>query len=100
MNSAGGNTYTITFDSNTYQYTISATGNFGFQFGSNTSSSAYRLLGYNEEDYTEATSSTSVNIIDLNSIKGVYLDFHDDKRKDIEFSNTNQSKQYFFIIIK
>lgn len=95
MNSASRNTYTVILNSNTYQYTFSSTANFGFKFGTNTISSAYKLLGFDTNDYSESTSTTSVNIIDLNSIKGIYIDFHDDKRKDIEFSNNNNPSNVF-----
>ena len=74
MNSAGSNTYTITFNSNTYQYTISSTGNFGFQFATNTTASARKLIGYSLANKTESTSSTSNNVIDLNPIKCIYID--------------------------
>ncbi len=87
MNTSGGNTYTVTFDSNTYKYTISSTGNFGFQFATNTTASARKIIGYSLADKTEATSSTSDNVIDLNPIKSIYIDFQADARKDIEFSN-------------
>ncbi len=62
-------------------------GNFGFQFATNTTASARKIIGYNLADKTEATSSTSDNVIDLNPIKSIYIDFQADVRKDIEFSN-------------
>ena len=45
------------------------------------------MLGYNASDKTESTSSTSDNVIDLNSIKSIYIDIQSEQRKDIEFSN-------------
>ena len=81
----------MTLDSNTYKYNISSTCNFGFQFASNTTSSARKLIGYSAADKTESTSSTSDNVIDLNPIKCVYIYFQPDIRKDVEFSNNTFS---------
>lgn len=58
-------TYTVSYSSSTSKFTVSAAGNFTFDFASNTSNSARKLLGMNATDDSAATSHTSDNIVDL-----------------------------------
>lgn len=63
--SSGYNTFTVAFDNNSLKLTISAGNAFSFTFGTNTTATARRILGYNESDTTAGTSQLSPNIINL-----------------------------------
>ena len=56
-------TYTVTFSSTTFKYTISAAGAFTLQFSLN--ASLARMLGFAAEDTASATSHTGTNMADL-----------------------------------
>lgn len=71
--SGGHNTYTVSFDSATQKITFSASNAFYFEFATNTSASARRILGFNAEDTASGTSITSTNAIDLSGTHGVYI---------------------------
>ena len=71
--SGGHNTYTVTFASSTQKITFSASNAFYFQFASNTSASARRIMGFDAEDTASGSSVTSTNAIDLTGTHAVYI---------------------------
>lgn len=76
MNSAGGNTYSLSLSSTTNKISFVSTGDFAFTFGSNTNNSARFLLGMNEEDVSpEAESDVSDFTIDISPIKYIFCSF-------------------------
>lgn len=94
MEAVGSETYTIVYNYNTNKIEWSATGNFGFTFLTNTSNSAYKLLGINNTaDDSEATSRTSDNAIDLTPNKIIYLSIPEANNK-LTLSNGQQSSIY------
>lgn len=67
LNAMGGsNSYTVTYSSITAKYTFTGdTNNFYFEFGTNTSNDARKLLGFNATDGTGALTQVSNNVIQL-----------------------------------
>jgi hypothetical protein len=65
--SSGFNIFTITFDTKSGKMTYNSTQSFNFQFGSFLNNSAFRVLGFKQEDSISTTSITSSNVIDLSS---------------------------------
>ena len=63
MDSVGGQAYTVSLDENTKLITISAPGNFSILWssGTNSSTSARKLLGWTLADTTAATTTTATN---------------------------------------
>lgn len=90
MDSAGANTYTVTYNSNQNTFSFSSTGNFKFVFGTNQTNSAYRLLGKNAiDDVAEALTNVSDNVIDLTPNKIIYVNLPEGNIKLIDSTNTN-----------
>ena len=92
MNSQLGGTLTIINDSNTNKFTFTNTNNFYFTFGTNTSNSARKLLGFNAIDGTNNTSQSSDYPIDLNTYKNIFVDISQNNDKNIDginFFNTS-----------
>lgn len=83
LNSVCGGTVTVTFNSNVRKYTITNTNNFYFKFGSNTSNSARKLVGFNASDGSNNTTHTSDNCIDLNTYKNVYINIKESDDRNI-----------------
>ena len=52
-------------------------------FGTNTSNSARKLLGFNETDGTSSTSQTSDIPVDVNTCKNIFITFQEDDNTDI-----------------
>lgn len=63
--SGGFATFTVTISGATKKTTITSTQNFSLTFGTNTSASIARILGFNKIDTSAATSHTASNIINL-----------------------------------
>lgn len=74
----------VSFNDNTRKFTITNTLNFYFTFGSNTSNSSRKILGFNEQDGTSALSQTSNNVIDLNTCKNIFITITEDNNRDIK----------------
>ena len=83
LNAVAGGTVSVSLDDNTKKFTITNTNNFYFTFGTNTSNSARKLLGFNASDGTNNTSHTSDNCIDLNTYKNVFIDIEQNDRHNI-----------------
>ena len=83
INNIASGTFTITSNSNTRQYTFVSTSNFGFTFGSNTNSSARKLIGMNETDDSQALTHTSDIPIDLNKHKNLFIRISEDENTDV-----------------
>ena len=84
LNNDASGTISVSLDDNTRKLTITNTLTFYFTFGSNTSNSARKLLGYNAIDGTTATSQTSTNPIDLNTCKNIFIKVMQDDHRKIE----------------
>ena len=84
LNDVASGGMTISLDNNTRKLTITSTNNFYFSFGSNTSNSGRKLLGFNEEDGSNNTSQTSDIPIELNTNKTLFISIGEDDNKDIE----------------
>lgn len=68
MNAAGANTYSVTNNTLTYTFTIARTAGavtFNFTWGTNTSNSARKLMGFSAADTTAGTTVTSDNAYNL-----------------------------------
>lgn len=92
LNNTATGTITITLNENTNKLTITNTLLFYFTFGTNTNNSAYKLMGFNALDGTNATTQTSDNAIDLNSYKCIFMDIDQNNSKNIfgtEYFNTS-----------
>lgn len=76
-------TMTVTTDSNTNKYTFSNTITFYFTFGTNTTNSARKLIGFNQIDGTTSTTQTSDNPIDLNNHKSFFINISENDDRDI-----------------
>lgn len=63
--SGGFATFTVTISASTKLMTISSTQSFSLKFGTNTSSSAARTLGFAASDTSAATSQTATSMINL-----------------------------------
>ena len=87
LNTDGSGTISVSLDDNTRKFTITDTLTFYFTFGSNTSNSARKLLGYDSVDGTTATSQISTNPIDLNTCKNIYINILQDDNKKLEGIN-------------
>ena len=88
MNAVCNGTISITLDDNTRKLTISNdTHNFYFTFATNTSSSARKLLGFNQSDGTNASSQTSDKAIDLNTHKCFFINIEENNDKNIDAPN-------------
>ncbi len=77
MDFIGANTYTITYNSTTFKYTWSSTGDFAFTFLTNTANTSRFLLGINAIDDIQGTTATSDNAIDLSPLKIIFFNFPD-----------------------
>lgn len=66
--SGGHNTYTVNLNSNTQKLTISASNAFHFEWGTYTTNSARKIMGFSENDTASGTSVTSDNIINMNPV--------------------------------
>ena len=85
LNNTSSGTITVSLDENTRKITITNTLLYYFTFGTNTSNSARKLLGFNEEDGTSTSyTHTSDNIIDLNTYKNIFIKIKQDDDRNIE----------------
>ena len=84
LNDSASGTITVTLDDNTRKLTITDTVNFYMTFGTNTSNSARKLLGFDGVDGTNATSHTSDTPIDLNTHKNIFITFEQDDHRNLE----------------
>lgn len=74
MDAAGGDTYTVSINTNTYLLTISSTGTFELDFRTSTNAaSAYDQLGFDDANYATAGSHTSPNAVNLNGPLALYI---------------------------
>ena len=88
LNNVCTGTISVSKDNNTNKLTISNDNfSFYFTFGTNTSNSGRKLLGFNENDGTNSTSQTSDNPIDLNSYKNIFVNISENDDRDIEGMN-------------
>ena len=83
MNNVSSGTITVTFDDKTRKFTITDTLPIFFTFGTNTTNSARKLLGYNASDGTSSATSTSDNAIDLNPYKEIFVNIEENDDRDI-----------------
>ena len=84
LNAVCDGTITVSVDLTSNKYTVSNdTHDFYFSFGSNTSNSARKLLGFNGSDGTDGSSQTSDNPADLNPDKNVFLTITQDNDRII-----------------
>ena len=95
MNNVADGSITGAIDTNTNKITITNTLNFYFTFGTNTNNSARKILGYENSDGTNATSQTSSNPIDLNTLKHIWINIDENKEKNV--IGTNYFASTFFI---
>lgn len=66
LEAVSGNTFSVTYDENTYKITIAiSAGTFSLTFGTNTTNSAAGILGFQVVDTAAASSHTSYNSINL-----------------------------------
>ena len=84
LNNDASGTITVSFDNNTRKLTINNTVNFYFTFGTNTTNSARKLLGFNASDGSNSTSQTSLNPVDLNTCKNVFVKIEQDDHRLVE----------------
>lgn len=84
LNTALNGTITVTIDEHTNKFTITDTVNIHFTFGTNTTNSARKLLGFDESDGVGSTTQTSDNPIDLNSCKNIFVTISEDDNRNIE----------------
>ena len=91
LNSNMAGTVTVQIDDNTNKLTITNTLNFYFTFGTNRTNSAYKLLGFNQENGTNNTTQSSDNPIDLNTYKNIFLNICENDDKNIVGQNYFQS---------
>ena len=93
LNGVCSGTISISRNSNTNKLTIDNDGfSFYFSFGTNTTNSARKLLGFDETDGTNSTAQTSNIPIDLNTCKSFFINISDNDDKDIQginFFNTS-----------
>ena len=92
LQASGSGNINVSLDSNSRKLTITNTLNFYFTFGSNTSNSAKRLLGFEAQDGSNNTTQISSSPIDLNTCKSVFVKMdQDDLRlvEGIEFFNSS-----------
>ena len=85
MNGVLTGTIGVSYDDNTRKYTITNTLPMYFTFGSNTTNSARKLLGFNANDpLIFSTTQTSDNPIDLNVCKNIFITISEDDNRNIE----------------
>ena len=85
MNAVCTGTISITLDDNTGKLTITNdTHNFYFTFATNTTSTARKLMGFNQSDGTNASSQTSDNPIDVNTHKCFFVNIEENDDKNID----------------
>ena len=87
LNSSMTGTVTVTIDADMNKYTIANTINYYFTFGSNTTNSARKLMGFNESDGSNNTSHTSDKPIDLNNNKNIFINISENDDREIEGIN-------------
>lgn len=76
--SSGVNSFTVTYDKKSSKFTIEADSTtFYFTFGTNTASSARKLLGFNKLDGEANSSHTSDNLINLSEPKKLLVQIND-----------------------
>lgn len=78
-------TFTVTYASKTGKFTVAISGSntFSFTYGSNTANSSRKLLGFKEENTSDAAQHTSPNVADLNPYKVIYGSFEEDSFKHL-----------------
>ena len=92
LNNVCTGTVVVTFDENTNKFTITDTLNYYFTFGTNTTNSARKLIGFNQSDGTNGTSQTSDIAIDVCPHKNVFINIKEnDDRNVIGTSYFNSS---------
>ena len=87
LNNTTTGTITITLDENTNKLTITNTLLFYLTFGSNTSNSANKLMGFDATDGANALTQTSNQPIDLNTYKNIFMDIKQNNCKNITGTN-------------
>lgn len=82
-------TFTITLDSNTNKYTFTSIGNHhSFEFADNTTNSARKLLGFDEENTLGASFiTTSTNGIQLSPNKIIYMRLREEDNQLVQGQN-------------
>lgn len=83
LNNDASGTITVTLDDNTRKLTITDTVNFYMTFGTNTTNSAKKLLGFSL-DGTSSGSHTSDSPIDLNPHKNIFITIEQDDHRNLE----------------
>ena len=85
INNVASATFTVSVDTKTNKYTFTngSTTNFYFTFGTNTTNSARKLLGFNANDGTTNTSQTSNKPVDLNTYPNIFVKIQEDDNTDI-----------------
>ena len=83
-------TFLVTYGTETGKYQITTEDDnalFYFTFGTNTTNSARKLLGFNEEDGTAGSSVESDNVISLSPHPVIYMNIKEDYNKKIRGQN-------------
>ena len=93
MTAESAGNVSVSLDDNTRKLTITNdTLQYYFTFGTNTSNSARKLLGFNEENGSASLTQTSTNPIDLNPYKNIFINIKQNNNRNIEgidFFNTS-----------
>ena len=85
LNQTLSGTVSVTFDDNLYKFTITNTNAFRFMFGTNTTNSARKLLGFNQTDgLPSVLTQTSDVPIDLNPYKNIFITITEDDNRNVE----------------
>lgn len=84
LNDGLSGTVSVTFDTNTNKFTFTDTLPINFTFGTNTSNSSRKLLGFNAVDGTASTTQNSDVPVDLNPCKNIFLTITEDDNRNVE----------------
>lgn len=85
LNASCVGSVTVAINNNTNKLTITNTLDFYFTFGTNTTNSARKLMGFNESDgLIYSLSKTSDVPIDLNTCKNVFVNIVENDNKNVQ----------------
>lgn len=84
--STGFNTFTASYNSSTFKYTITGTSVFILRFGTFTTTSAATVLGFTSANTASSTSQTSDSVVDLSSLASVGMNIMESNIPGVENS--------------
>lgn len=87
MNDASTDTFTVSGDTKTNKLTITSASNFRFTFGTNTTNTSRKLLGFTATDGSNNTTQTSNICVDLNPYKQIFINVIQNDNRDIDGIN-------------